>query len=224
MRTVEQVEAIRRAYYQGHKSIRAIAREQGHGRDVIRATLAGTEPGPPRYRLRQPKPQPVRAAIAPLVDTWLTADQAAPRKQRHTAKRVYDRLVAEHGYTGSERTVRLCVQEWKTAHRDDALGFVPLAYAPGAEAQCDWGDALVCIGGVEQAAAIFSIRLCYSLKPFVCAFPAARQECFFAAHEAAFALWGGVPRRITPDYVPRHIIGLLCPTRLCGGPEHDTPS
>lgn len=199
MRTVEQIEAIRRAYYQDHKSIRAIAREQGHGRDVIRAALAGTEPGPPCYRLRQPKPQPVREAIAPLVDAWLTADQAAPRKQRHTAVRVYHRLVAEHGYAGSERTVRLCVQEWKAAHRDDALGFVPLAYAPGAEAQCDWGDAVVRIGGVEQAASIFSIRLCYSLKPFVCAFPAARQECFFAAHEAAFALWGGVPQRITYD-------------------------
>jgi hypothetical protein len=58
---------------------------------------------------------------------------------------------------------------------------------------------VVRIGGVEQGACIFSIRLCYSLKPFVCAFPAARQECFFAAHEAAFALWGGVPRRITYD-------------------------
>lgn len=199
MRTVEQIEQIRRAYYQDHKSIRAIAREQGHGRDVIRAAIAGTEPGPPRYRLRHPKPQPVREVIAPVIEGWLTADQEAPRKQRHTATRIYHRLVAEHGYTGSERTVRLCVREWKTAHRDDALGFVPLAYGPGAEAQCDWGAAVVRIGGVEQEAAIFSIRLCYSLKPFVCAFPAARQECFFAAHEAAFALWGGVPRRITYD-------------------------
>lgn len=199
MRTVEQIEAIRRAYYQGHKSIRAIAREQGHGREVIRAALAGTEPGPPRYRLRHPKPQPVREAIAPLVDAWLTADRDVPRKQRHTATRIYHRLVAEHGYAGSERTVRLCVQEWKTAHRDDVAGFVPLGYGPGAEAQCDWGDARVRIGGVEQAAAVFSIRLAYSLKPFVCAFPAARQECFFAAHEAAFALWGGVPQRITYD-------------------------
>ncbi len=199
MRTVEQIEDIRRAYYQGHKSIRAIAREQGHGRDVIRAALAGTEPGPVRYLLRHPKPQPVREAIAPVVDAWLTADQEAPRKQRHTATRVYTRLVEEQAYTGSVRTVRLCVQDWKKAHRSDALGFVPLAYAPGAEAQCDWGDALVRIAGVEQTAAVFSIRLAYSLKPFVCAFPTARQECFFAAHEAAFALWGGVPRRITYD-------------------------
>jgi len=107
MRTVEQIEDIRRAYYQGHKSIRAIAREQGHGRDVIRAAIAGTTPGPPRYRLRRRKPQPVRETIHPIVDAWLTADREAPRKQRHTAKRVYTRLVAEHGYTGSERTVRL---------------------------------------------------------------------------------------------------------------------
>jgi transposase len=199
MRTVEQIEDIRRAYYQGHKSIRAIAREQGHGRDVIQAALAGTEPGPPRYRLRHPKSQPVRDAIAPVVDAWLTADQAAPRKQRHTATRVYTRLVEEQAYTGSVRTVRLCVQDWKKEHRSDAVGFVPLAYALGAEAQCDWGDAVVRISGVAQAAAVFSIRLAYALKPFVCAFPAARQECFFAAHKAAFACWGGVPHRITYD-------------------------
>ncbi len=203
MLTVEQIEAIRRAYYREDQSIRAIARTQGHGRDTIRAALTGTHPEPPRYRLQQPKPRPVRAAIAPLVEAWLEADRDVPPKQRHTAKRIYDRLVAEYGFTGSERSVRLQVADWKRAHRRDGDGaagaYLPLAYAPGAEAQCDWGDAVVRIGGVEQAAHVFCLRLAYSLKPFVCAFPAARQECFFAGHVAAFALWGGVPQRITYD-------------------------
>ncbi len=199
MRTVEQIEEIRRAYYHEKKSIRAIAREQGHGRDVIRAAIAGTAPEPPRYRLRGAKPQPVRETIAPIADAWLEADREAPRKQRHTAKRVYERLVAERGYTGSERTVRLYVQTWKKAHRSEAVGFVPLAYAPGAEAQCDGGEALVRIAGVEHKASLFCLRLCYSLKSFVCAFPAARQECFFAGHEAGFAFFGGPPRRVTYD-------------------------
>lgn len=143
-------------------------------------------PGPPRYRLRRRKPQPVRETIHSLVDAWLAADREAPRKQRHTAKRVYTRLVEEHGYVGSERTVRLYVQEWKRAHQSEATGFLPLAYAPRAKAQGGWGDAVVRIGGVEQAASDFCICLAYSFKPFVCAFPAARQECFFASHEAAF--------------------------------------
>jgi len=199
MRTVEHIEEIRRAYYHEKKSIRAIAREQGHGRDVIRAAIAGTAPAPPRYRLRHAKRQPVRETIAPLVDAWLEADREAPRKQQHTAKRVYQRLVAEQGYTGSERTVRLYVQTWKKAHRSEAVGFVPLAYAPGAEAQCDWGEAVVRIAGVEHKASLFCLRLCYSLKSFVCAFPAARQECFFAGHEAGFSFFGGPPRRVTYD-------------------------
>ncbi len=160
MRTVEHSEEIRRAYYHEKKSIRAIAREQGHGRDVIRAAIAGTAPEPPRYRLRGTKPQPVRETIALIADAWLEADRDAPRKQRHTAKRVYERLVAERGYTGSERTVRLYVQTWKKAHRSAAVGFVPLAYAPGAEAQCDGGEALVRIAGVEHKASLFCLRLC----------------------------------------------------------------
>ena len=97
------------------------------------------------------------------------------------------------------------VRDWKRAHRRDgsgassAAGFIPLAYAPGAEAQCDWGEAEVIVGGVRQTAALFCLRLCYSLRPFVGAFPMARQEAFFAGHVTAFTWFGGVPRRVTYD-------------------------
>ena len=199
MLTVDDIETIRRAYYVEHKSIRAIAQEQQHHRRVVREAISGANPPPRRYRQRTPRARPLLDPISPTIDQWLEADREAPRKQRHTAKRVYDRLVAEHGYAGKERAVREYVQRWKKEHQGAALGFLPLAYAPGAEAQCDWGEALVRIAGVEQKASLFCIRLAYSLKSFVCAFPAARQECFFAAHEAAFAFWGGVPHRITYD-------------------------
>src|SRR5260370_1251462 len=74
-----------------------------------------------------------------------------------------------------------------------------LAPAAGQEAKCDWGEALVRVAGVEQTANLFCFRLSYSLKPFVCAFPTARQECFFAGHLDAFAALGGVPHRIVYD-------------------------
>jgi transposase len=199
MLTVEDIEAIRRAYYGEHKSVRAIAREQHHHRRVVREAIAGTHPEPRRYRRHKPKARPVLEPVLAQINTWLEADQEAPPKQRHTAKRIYDRLVEEHGFTGGERTVRGYVAAWHQAQRSEATGYLPLAYAPGAEAQCDWGAAVVRIAGEEQEAALFCLRLCYSLKSFVCAFPAARQECFFAGHVAGFAFLGGVPARVTYD-------------------------
>lgn len=199
MLTVEEIEAIRRAYYHEHKSVRAIAREQRHGRRVVREAIAGTTPHPRRYRLVKRKPRPVLDPVVAIIDAWLEADQSAPRKQRHTAKRIYDRLVAEYGFTGHETVVRGYVHDWRHAHAGASRAFLPLAHAPGSEAQCDWGEAVVRIAGIEQVAHLFCFRLSYSLKPFVCAFPAARQECFFAGHVAAFTALGGVPRRIVYD-------------------------
>jgi transposase len=209
MLKVEDIERIRRAYYVEKKSIRAIAREQGHHRRVVREAVAGTTPPPRRYRRQKPRPRTMVGPVAHLIEAWLEADQDAPPKQRHTAKRIYDRLVTEHGYSGKDRAIREYVHDWKAAHRSEGQGFVPLAYTPGAEAQCDWGEAVVRIGGVEQEAHVFCLRLCYSLKPFVCAFPAARQECFFAGHAAAFAFFGGVPRRIVYDNLTSAVAKVL---------------
>jgi hypothetical protein len=173
MLTVEDVETIRRAYYHEHKSVRAIAREQRHGRRAVREAIPGTSPTPRRYRLTRQKARPVLDPMVAIIDAWLTADQAAPPKQRHTAKRIFDRLVAEHRYTGGERIIRQYVRSWKQAHTTGTRAFVPLAHAPGQEAQCDWGEAVVRVAGVEQTANLFCFRLSYSLKPFVCAFPTA---------------------------------------------------
>jgi transposase len=199
MLTVDESEAIRRAYYCGQHSIRAIAREQHHHRRVVREVIAGTSPPPRQYRQRGPRSRPMVDTVRHVIDAWLEADQDAPPKQRHTAKRIFDRLVNEHGYAGKERAVREYVHDWKRAQRSESIGYLPLSYAPGEEGQCDWGEGLVRVAGVEHTAQLFLLRLAYSLKPFVCAFPTARQECFFTGHEAAFHLFGGVPRRITYD-------------------------
>jgi transposase len=199
MLTGDEIEQIRRAYYCEHKSVRAIARDQRHHRRVVREAIAGASPGPRRYHRSKPTKRPVIDPVRSVIDAWLTADQTAPRKQQHSAKRVFDRLVAEHHFGGSERIVREYVHGWKQRQQHPQQEFLPLAYAPGAEAQCDWGEAVVRIDGREQTAAVFCLRLSYSLKPFVCVFPTARQECFFAGHVAAFAALGGVPHRIVYD-------------------------
>lgn len=199
MLTVDQIETIRRAFYIDGKSIRAVARELGHGRRAIRAAISGTDPPPRRYRLTKRKPRPVLDPVTTTIDGWLEADRTAPRKQRHTAQRLYDRLVAAHGFTGSERIVREYVQAWRRAHQPSGEVFLPLGYAPGQEAQCDWGEAVVRVAGVEPVAQLFCLRLCYSVKAFVMAFPTARQECFLTGHATGFAALGGVPERGTYD-------------------------
>lgn len=209
MLTVEEIEAIRRAYYREQQSVRAIAREQGHGRRVVREAIRGETPGRRQYRLRVRKRRPVLDPVSAIIDAWLTADATVPRKQRHTAKRIHDRLVAEYGFGGGERQVRAYVAAWKQAHRSDAVGYVPLAYPPGLEAQCDWGEALVEVAGVEQSAAVFCLRLCYSLAAFVCVFPTARQECFFAGHVAAFQFLGAVPHRVAYDNLTSAVARVL---------------
>src|SRR5579871_6751106 len=100
MLTVDEIEHMRRAYYCEHKSVRAIAREQRHHRRVVREAIAGASPGPRRYHRPQARRRPVIDPVRSVIDTWLTADQSAPRKQRHSAKRIFDRLVAEHGFEG----------------------------------------------------------------------------------------------------------------------------
>src|SRR5690242_6148032 len=100
MLTVDEIEQIRRAYYCEHQSIRAIAREQHHHRRVVREAIAGTSPGPRQYRRQTPRSRPMVDPVRHLIDAWLEGDQEAPPKQRHTAKRIFDRLVEEHGYAG----------------------------------------------------------------------------------------------------------------------------
>ena len=117
MLTVDEIETIRRAYFREHQSVRAIARSQQHGRRVIREAIAGTAVAPRRYHLTKQKRRRVLDPVSAIIDGWLTADGTVPRKQRHTAKRVYDRLVAEHHFTGSERRIREYVHEWRRTHR-----------------------------------------------------------------------------------------------------------
>ena len=190
---MDQREQIRRAYYIDGKSIRHIARERRHSRRTIRKALR--DAGPPRYVLRVPRPRPVLGSFVEVIEQWLREDRERPPKQRHTAHRIYERLVTEFGFQGGESTVRHYIREQRPRRPDVTI---PLDHDPG-EAQVDWGEAQVYLEGRLTGVYLFCMHLCYSQRIFVMAFPRQGQEAFFAGHVAAFEELGCVPRAITYD-------------------------
>jgi transposase len=188
---VELFEQIRRdREFQG-LSIRELARRHKVHRRAVRQALSS--PLPPPRKVPQSRPAPALGAYRALIDSWLAADQDAPPKQRHTARRVWVRLTDEHGAEVAQRTVR----EYVHARRR-AMGlavaevFVPLCHEPAAEAEVDWGQAEAVIAGQPTDVHLFLMRSCFSGACFVQAQVRETQQAFFEAHVAAFEFFGGV--------------------------------
>ena len=179
---------VRRAVMVEGKSLREVSREFGLHRDTVRKML--TYSVPPGYRRQTPPKRPKLELFTGVIDRILEDDLARPRKQRHTAKRIFERLRDEYGYDGGYTTVKDYVRENRRQTREM---FVPLSHAPG-HAQCDFGEALVVIGGVERKAHCFVIDLPHSDGCFVKAYPAETTEAFLDGHVSAFAFLGGVPQ------------------------------
>lgn len=184
---------IRRAVYVDGMSIRQAAREFGLSRKTVRKTLQFSVP--PGYRRNKPVQRPKLGPWLGIIDQILVEDQSQPKKQRHTAKRIWDRLKAEHGFDGGYTIVKDYVRQARLRHKEV---FVPLAHPPG-DAQADFGEALVVIGGVEQKAHFQCMDLPHSDDCFVVAFPAENTEAFLEGHNRAFAYFGGAPRTILYD-------------------------
>jgi transposase len=184
---------VRRRVLAGELSKREACREYHLHWDTLKKILAHAEP--PGYRLKRPRAKPALGAFLPTIHAILEADRSAPKKQRHTARRIFDRLRAEHGYTGCESIVRAAVAEWT---RTSAEVFVPLAHPPG-EAQVDFGFAEAVVGGEAVTTAFFVMTLPHSDAFFVRAYPKECTESFQDGHVKAFAYFGGVPTRISYD-------------------------
>src|SRR5258705_9517460 len=171
----------------------------GGGQGVWSVARYGTEDvavrGAPGYQRQQPIRRPKLGPWLGVIDAILEDDKQRPVKQRHTAKRIFDRLKEEHGFTGGYTIVKDYVRGEEVRGREM---FVPLTHAPG-EAQVDFGEALAVIAGVEQKAHYLAIDLPHSDDCFVAAFPAATSEPFPEGHGRAFAYFGGVPTRILYD-------------------------
>ena len=144
---------VRRAVMVDGMSMREAARTFGLHRDTVRKMLAYSVP--PGYRRQIPPRRPKLDPYTGVIDRILEDDLRRPRKQRHTAKRIFERLRDEYGFDGGYTTVKDYVRENR---RQTKEMFVPLSHAPG-HAQCDFGEALVVIGGVERKAHCFVIDL-----------------------------------------------------------------
>lgn len=194
MITVDQKEIIRRAYFIKRKSMRQIAREFHHSRKTIHKAIMDS--GIPVYSRKKPRGKPVTGPYLPIIKQWLEEDRQRPSKQRHTAKRIYDRLKEEYGFPGGERTVRREVSLLREKIPDS---HVPQTYRAADGATFDFGEAQVVMNGTERKVHLACMRLDYSSKFFVCALPSQRSEGLYASHIDAFQYLEGVPERIRYD-------------------------
>jgi transposase len=144
-----------------------------------------------------------------VIDEILEEDKKRPARQRHTSKRIFERLREEHGFTGGYTIVKDYVHGQKLRGQEM---FIPLAH-PAGEAQGDFGEALVVVAGVEQKAHYLAMDLPHSDDCFVRAFPAETTEAFLEGHVRAFAYFGGVPTRILYDNTK------IAVARILGGEE-----
>ena len=145
-----------------------------------------------------------RLGREPSIRSWKTTRRDG-KKQRHTAKRIFERLRDEHSYTGGYTIVKDYVRLRKLSQREM---FVPLEHPPG-DAQADFGEAMVVIGGVERKAHYLAMDLPQSDDCFVMAFPAETTEAFLEGHNHAFAYFGGVPRTILYDNTKLAVARIL---------------
>jgi transposase len=190
---VELYRKVRQAYFRQGLSKRAIARHFGISRDSVDKMIVYSVP--PGYRRTAPVRRPKLDGFTEIIEHWLREDVGRPRKQRHTAKRVFDRLREEHGFTGGYTIIKDYLREQERRGREM---FVPLHHAPG-HAQADFGEALVVIGGAEQKVHFFVFDLPHSDACYVRAYPAATAEAWVDGHVHAFAFFGGVPLSVLYD-------------------------
>jgi transposase len=188
---VEQFERIRLDRRDEDMSIRALARRHRVHRRTVRQALADAVPPPRKSPQRE---APVLGGYEHIVRGWLVADLQVPRKQRHTARRVWQRLVEEHGAVVAESSVRNLVARLRVeigADRREVM--VPQTHPPGAEAEVDFGEFAAVIGGEQMRLFLFCLRLSHSGRAVHVAYANQAQESFLDGHVRAFEVLGGVP-------------------------------
>jgi transposase len=186
---VELYGRMRRAVRVEGRSERAVALEFGMSRETVRKMLRYAVP--PGYQRQQPVKRPKLGPWLGAIDAILEEDKRRPAKQRHTAKRIFERLRTEYAFSGGYTIVKDYVRTQRLRSQEM---FVPLVHTPG-EAEADFGEALVVVAGVERRVHYLAMDLPHSDEGFVAAFPAETTEAFLEGHVRAFAYFGGVTVR-----------------------------
>jgi transposase len=191
MSRVELFERIRKANREEGLGIRALAERFGVHRRTVRQALTSATP------LERKVPERTAPALGPWQGTirqWLTADMEVPRKQRHTAHRVWARLRDECGALVAESTVRAFVAQVRFELENHAFAvMVPQRHGPGEEAEVDFGGFVAYVDGTYTELWMFCMRLSHSGRGFHLAFANQAQEAFLEGHVEAFEHFGGVP-------------------------------
>jgi transposase len=205
---VELFEQIRREHEFGGASIRAIAQQFQVHRRLVRQALASAVPPERTY---SPRVCPRLDPVKPFINAILQVDQKAPRKQRHTAQRIYHRICQELpqypvGRSRVGEYVRQRKQELGLLGRDT---FIPQSYSWGMEGQVDWYEAFADLGGERTKVYVFCLRSMASGAAFHYAYSRATQQAFLEAHERAFAYFGGVFRRLRYDNLTSAVKKIL---------------
>lgn len=189
MLVVETIAKIRRAYFVQRKSIKAICRDLGVSRKVVRKVVRS---GATEFRYeRERQPYPKIGPWRDQLDALLLANEGKAARERLTLVRLYEAL-REAGYDGGYDAVRRYAQVWrKERGAVTAEAYVPLTFAPGEAYQFDWSHEVVLLEGVTVTVKVAHIRLCHSRMLFVRAYPRETQEMVFDAHDRAFAFFKG---------------------------------
>ncbi len=193
MLTVNHYAQIRQARRDG-LTIRAIADQFGHSTKTVIKALA--HPEPPPFARSRPRTAPVFGPFQSVVDAILTADETAPRKQRHTAAQIFRRLRAEYGYTGQYDQVRRYLKHRRLQQRET---FIPLDHPPGHRAEADFGHIHVDFPDGRRLVPVLLVTWSYSNCPFAIALPSERTEAVLHGLAEAFAFFGAVPKELWWD-------------------------
>jgi transposase len=203
MFAVETYAAVRRFVFVEGKSRREAARVFGLSRETVAKMCRYSVP--PGYMRTKDPEKPKLGPLLPVIDAILESDKTAPPKQKHTAKRIFERLRIEHSFSGGYTVVKDYVRLARMRAREM---FVPLVHPPG-HAQVDFGECIGVIGGVRTKLHVFCFDLPQSDACFIKAYPAETTEAFLDGHVSAFTFFGGVPISILYDNLKIAVARIL---------------
>jgi transposase len=195
MLTVLDYLEIRKAHASG-ESIRSIAQRLGHCQKSVSRAIQSQTGEPLAYTRTKPVGYPKLGPFVALIEQILRDDESAPRKQRHHAKRIYERLKAEHGYSGSYYPVRRYVASLRQAHRET---FMRIDHQPGRRMEFDFGQVQVDYPGGRRTTDVLSGVWTYSNCPFLMALPSQRTESVLEGMKSAFEFFACVPHEVWWD-------------------------